>query len=329
MEKLMLLLLFPLVWPFIAKRIWDTTINWQEMILQILIVVIAVSLTWQAGKYGKTADREILNGQIISKERVHDSYIRTYSCNCIQTCSGSGSSRTCSEICQTCYEDHYTVKWSAKSTVGGILFDYEDSLFDSVYNLPDPEPYAKCYAGEPASKEHLYMNYVKAVPESLFNTKLEDDVFANKIPPYPRVYNFYKVNRVLTVDTAINQNLRNSLNKKLGEALRTLGPQKQVNIILIITSIKNPAYRHSVENAWLGGKKNDVVIFIGVKDEKIIWTDVMTWALNNGNEMLHVKLRDDLRNLKQLNEADKVVKIISKNIRRYYKRPKMESFKYL
>src|SRR3989344_1255733 len=120
MEKLLALLTFPLIWPFIAKRIWHRSINATEMVINIVVVVLLSLGVWELGKYGQLIDMEILNGHVTSKNRAHGHYIRSYSCNCRETCSGSGSNEYCSQECDTCYEDHYTVTWTADTTVGGV-----------------------------------------------------------------------------------------------------------------------------------------------------------------------------------------------------------------
>lgn len=322
MKGLLILLLFPLAWPFIAKRIWHTTINWQEMALQIGIVTLMTVLVWQAGKYGQMQDVEIWNGSVVSKERRHGHYISSYSCNCRTTSNGSTE-------CDTCYKDHYTVTWRAQTTVGDVTFAHRDSTSRSVYRLPDPLVYVRCTPGEPASIERSYVNYIKAVPESLFgHKKSAAKTFADSIPPYPRVYDFYKINRVVEVGAKLPESLRKKMNDELNTILKTLGAEKQMNIIVIATSIHDPNYRYALEDAWLGGKKNDVVLFFGLDGLKIIWTDVMTWALNSGNELLHVKMRDGLRSFQTIDSAA-IVPFVAQIINDHFVRPKMKDFEYL
>ena len=329
MEGLLLLLFFPIAWPFIAKRIWHTTINWQEMGLQIFIVVAATTLVWQLRTYGQTHDTEIWNGSVVSKKRDHGHYLSSYACNCRTVTSGSGSHQTTSTECDTCYEDHYTVTWSAETTVGSVRFAHRDSTSRSVYNLPDPEIYKRCVRGEPASIERGYINYVKAVPESLFNDKNSlAETFKDAIPKYPRVYDFYRIDRVIEMGTNLPKLVHTQINNGLSETLKNLGAEKQVNIIVIFTSITDPNYRYAVENAWLGGKKNDVVLFIGLLDTQIIWSDVMTWARNSGNELFHVKMRDGLKALRTVDAAT-MVPFISETVTKHYTRPKMKDFEYL
>jgi hypothetical protein len=326
-EKILILLAFPLVWPFVAQRIWHTKINVTEMVINIVLITALSFGVWELGKYEQLSDTEIWNGSVTTKNREHGYYVTTYSCNCRETCSGSGENRSCTQTCDTCYEDHYTVTWTAGTTVGNVTFDKKDSTWRSVYNSPDPSAYKRCIIGEPASIEHDYKNYVQAVPQSLFST-VSTGEFKEKIPKYPRVYDFYHINRVLSADAKVSQDIITEIQRGIDEALKTLGYKKQVNIITILTEIDDPAYRYAVENAWLGGEKNDVVIFVGLNNTEITWTDVMTWALNKGNELFHVRMRDSLKNLKILDPktfTPTVINVVSK----HYDRPEMKQFEYL
>jgi hypothetical protein len=311
MESLLLLLLFPIVWPFIARQIWNTTITYKEMGLHIALVVVLVATVFWLGRLSSMTDTEILNGEILSKHREHGSYLREYDC----FCDKNG--------CETCHEKRYTVIWYAKSSVGTIEFASLDRSTKRVYKEPDPEIYIRCQPGEPASVESSYTNYVLGVPESLFHEALRKESYP--VPEYPKVYDFYLVNRVLKAGTEIDSSV---LNQKLNEALKTVGPEKQVNIVVILTEIDDPQYRHYVEQAWIGGKKNDVIIFVGLDGNKITWADVMTWARSSGNEFFVVALRDDLLKIEQYDEAMLAETIIS-HIKESYVRPQMESYKYL
>ena len=330
MSQALLILIVPISWFFIAKYLLRHTFNFKELGLSIAIVSILVIVTIQLGKYGQTIDFEIWNGYVVSKERVHDTYEESYSCNCRETCSGSGKNRTCSETCDTCYRTHYTVDWNAVTTVGNITFDSEDSTWSSVYDTPDPKVYKRCKKGEPASIEHTYTNYVQAVPESLFNDDghTVTEQFAGQIPAYPRVYSFYQINRVIPVGTKGIANIAKEIDAGLDEALKTLGAQKQANIIVILTGITDPTYRYAVEQAWLGGNKNDIVIFVGLDDQNIIWSDVMTWALNSGNELFHVTMRDGIMDMKTL-DAKRFVPFVAQTVSKLYDRPQMASYEYL
>lgn len=325
MDVILALIIIPIAFTVWAVNKFPHKYSWKEGILSVIITFVIVSGVYFAGKYSNTQDFEILNGEVISKKREHGSYVRPYSCNCYTSCSGSGTTQSCSTICQTCYEDRYTVDWYANTTLGKITFKSLDRSSKSVYKEPDPTVFINCLPGEPAAKESWYMNYVKATPDSLFNTKMLDNY---PVPPYPEVYSFYKYNRVINVNSKIKQEDINLLNSKLSNKLKVLGALKQVNVIVILTEIDDTSYRHAVENTWIGGKKNDVVVFLGMDDYNYTWVDVMTWALNSGNELFRVKLKDEIFSQKQF-DTDKISSSIEQQIKAHYDRPRMEDFEYL
>lgn len=330
MDSLMLLLFIPLAVPFAAKFIWHSTITFQEMGINCFVSVLLTVIVWGCGMYSKTADTEIWNGKITSKDRVHDTYLESYSCPpCHDVCSGSGENKSCTEVCSTCYRRHYTVTWKADSTVGGFVFEHLDETSKSVYNTKDPQRYNKCIVGEPASAERRYTNYIQGAPHSLFNTEGKVNAsFAKQIPQYPKVYDFHRINRVISVGAKVPSQTITELNTRISESLRTLGPSKQANIIVILTEIDDPSFKYAVETAWLGGNKNDIVIFIGLDDHIITWADAMTWALNSGNEMFQVLMRDGILDIKTL-DVNMLVPFIEKTVVSSYTRPKMAKYEYV
>ena len=333
MQTWLLLILFPLVWPFIAKRIWHRHISWIEVAINVFGVVVLVSLIWLGGTLGKTYDTQLWNGQIVSKEREHDTYLQSYQCRCRQVCSGSGSNRSCYQSCDTCYRRHYTVTWSALVDLGlskkrEIIFDHKDSTFMWVYNSDDPASYVNCNEGDPATIAANFTNYVKAVPDSLFNMTKDSAIYLDKVPEYPKVYGFYKVNRVLDVDSGLPSTVITDLNNRLSNELRTLGPKHRVNVIVILTGIKDKTFRYAVENKWVGGKQNDAVVMIGVEGNNIVWADVMTFALNKGNELYHVTLRDAIMDLNVV-DSEKLSATITSITDDKFDRVSMADFEYL
>ena len=138
METFYLILLVPVVVALIARLVFKTSITWPETAVQIAVSCLVLSIVWFAGSYSQTHDTEIWNGEVTNKTRHHDDYVRSYSCRCRQSCSGSGDSRSCHEVCDTCYEDHYTVEWYLDTTIGKVRLKYRDSTSRRVYNEPDP-----------------------------------------------------------------------------------------------------------------------------------------------------------------------------------------------
>lgn len=328
MEGLLALLAIPLITPLVAKRIWHTSINWTEMVISMVLVSAIVAGVWQAGVFSMTSDVEIWNGKITDKQMNDGHYVRSYECNCTTSCSGSGSNQSCTTSCDTCYEDHYTRSYDGYSTVGNWTFDSIDTTWRMTRDaFPPPASYTNCVVGEPASRPHAYTNYVQAVPESLFHDDSTITTYADKVPAQPNVYGFYKFNRVIQVGT--NYAHATELNMILNNALRSLGPLKQANIIVILTNIDDPNYRYAVERKWLGGEKNDITLFVGLEGTTIKWVDVMTWALNKGNEMFHVKLRDAVKALGTIDDVNALSNVVVTTTKNLYDRPHMKDFEYL
>lgn len=289
-------------------------------VISLLIGMTITASTFMFGVGSKTQDYEVLNGQIIGKSKDKVSCRHSYSCNCRQVCSGSGSSSSCSTVCDTCYEHSYDIDWVAHSTLGGIYIDTIDRQ-----GLEEPPRWTKVQPGQPVAMRHQYVNYIKAVPSSILNfSDGNKNKFSGKVPAYPiNVYDYHYVDRVLSVGVKI-PNLA-EWNMALANTLRTLGMDKRVNVVIIPTSITDKDYTYAVRDAWLGGKKNDVVVIVSITEyPKINWVSVLSWS---DNELFKVMIRDELQAGDF--EVNRTMAVISKNIYRNFKRKSMKDFEYL
>lgn len=332
METLLLLLLIPVIIALIGKLLYKREFTIFEMGVQAVLPVCLIGVLWFVGTYSQTADIEIWNGQVTEKVREHGSYVESYKCRCRTVYSGSGSNRTSSQVCDTCYRTHYTVDWFLNTTIGKIQIAYKDRTSRSVYNSPDPQRYVDAYVGEPCAIENTYTNYIKAVPESLFNrlAKTEkidrmNDVYP--LPQYPKVHYYNQVDRILTYPNIQIPNI-DRMNNLLSLKLRDIGPAKQANIIVIFTT-EDVSFKHVIEKIWNGGKKNDVVVLIGVEKEKIIWSDVITLGNNSGNEYMVANMNNDIRNLQTVEDHAKLINTIATNVIEHFDRRAMQNYEYL
>jgi hypothetical protein len=180
--------------------------------------------------------------------------------------------------------------------------------------------------GDPVAMTQSYTNYVKAVPESLFHAKMAFiNRFKDKIPQYPsQIYDFYKVNRVLPVGVAVPDIA--SWNHDLSMTLRKLGPSRQANAVIIFVNEADSSYVHALEAAWLGGKKNDVIVVVGTTQyPKIDWVRIVSWT---DKELFKVQLRDDLAALGTV-DREAFMRIINARISTTFVRKNMKDFEYL
>jgi hypothetical protein len=330
METFYFILAVPVLWALFMRLKFKATITWLEMGAQILVVSIVLGIVWMAGSWSQTHDTEIWNGQVTKKTRDHGHYVRSYDCRCYQSCSGSGDSRSCHEVCSTCYEDHYTVDWFLSSTIGKIRLKYRDSTSRRVYKEADPANYTAAYVSEPCSGEFSYTNYIKAVPDSLFNmADAQYEQFDSLIPSYPTVYGKYHVDHVITMGMSSKLAIRD-WNDYLAGKLRKLGPASQANVIVVIVNTADQTYRHALETAWLGGKKNDVIVMAGVTNyPQIDWVDTITLGQNAGNSLMTVKIRDELTALGSIEDGQAFVDVIATNVGAHFDRKPMADFEYL
>lgn len=323
MTTLWLLLVFPVMWPIVAKFIWKTEYTFLELALNICLAAALVTGGWHLGKYSQVADREVLNGQVLSKEVARVACEHTYSCNCREVCTGSGDRKSCSNQCDTCAEHAWDQNHYLRTNVEDIQISRVDRR-----GTTEPPRFSVAKVGDPVALTQLYTNYIKGAPDSLFNTLQDKKAFAafqDRVPAYPLdVFDYHYLNRVIPVGVSLPD--VSSWNLDLAMRLRTLGPEKQVNLIVVVAKEADPAYADAVRVAWLGGKKNDVVVVLGTPEfPQIGWARVISWS---DKEVFKVQLRDALTDLKSIDQK-LVLDTIEQHVRKSFVRKPMADFEYL
>jgi hypothetical protein len=263
MGVLTLILIVPLLWPFIAKALWKREITFFELGANLVVGILVAVGGYYASMHVQAMDVEIWNGTLVSKAKEKVSCSHSYTCNCRQSCTGSGQNQSCSQVCDTCYEHSHDYDWQLNTEVGSVLIDRIDRQ-----GKEEPPRFTKAKPGDPVALSKPYQNYIKAAPDSLFNASTEQMLkaqFKDVLLAYPaHVYDYHYVNRVLTQGVSL-PNLA-EWNAELAELLAKLGPRRQVNAILVFTKQSNPQYAEALRAEWLGGKKNDVVVVVGVPE---------------------------------------------------------------
>jgi hypothetical protein len=276
----------------------------------------------------QTADVEIWNGKTVSKQRVEGEYQRPYECMCRDECRGIGQNRTCTRVCQTCYEQHYTVHWYCDTTLGRYTIHSVDETTRRVYDYPDPDRWVSIKPDEPVAKAMPYTNYIQAVPNSLFTPAAADlkAKFAHMLPKYPdSPYDIYRLDRFIPVGVPVPEIPQ--WNWDLGVMLNDLGPAKQVNVIIVVVNTADPNYEYALRDAWDNGNKNDVIVVMGMTQyPKIEWVRIITWSKS---EIFKVQLRDRLLDLGTIENRAQVLQTISSEISSTYVRRRMREFAYL
>jgi hypothetical protein len=324
MEMLALLLVFPLLWPIVAKLIWKREMTVPEIGLNIGIVVLVVVAGWYTGRYSQVADQEVWNGKLLSKSSDHVSCSHSYDCNCKDVCTtNSKGQRSCTRKCDTCYEHRYDVDWNLHSSIGDMTVSRVDRQ-----GVQMPSRWARAAIGDPVADTHTFTNYVKGASDSLFSAVAEQQAlekYKSTIPAYPlNVFDYHYVNRVLPVGVSMPD--ISDWNADLALRLRDLGPAKQVNWVVVVAKQGDPAWADALRVAWLGGKKNDVIVVFGTSNyPKIDWVRVLSWT---DQELFKVQLRDELLAMGTL-DRQQVFDVLEKHVKASFTRKHMRDFEYL
>lgn len=284
----------------------------------ILGLILMLIISWTS-----TTDFDILNGQITGKKMHRVSCEHSYQCMCVTVSTGKNSSTT---ICQTCYEHPFDQDWDVYSSVGNFAIEREDSQ-----GLVEPKRWDQVKIGEPASKKEYVTNYILASPDSLFHTKsFQDDnvKYGKWLPSYNTVYDYYRYHHVYNMVPSLKESKQ--YNDAIGNILKSLGAKKQVNIDMVFVPTDDRNYKNALARHWLGGKKNDVVVVIGITQyPKIAFADAFTFANSTHNEMLVVKLQQDIEAVGDVSKVNDVVNVINDDTTKYFHRDNMSNYKYL
>ena len=320
----LMLFFVPLVVAAVAYFLSKGKITIKELIVQLVIQALVVGCSIAIIYSSNTYDTEVWNGRITKKEseRIHCRH--SYECHCHTVCTGSGKKKSCSRVCQTCYEHSYDMEWYLKTS------NNETIEIDTIdrQGLRTPPRWHSAKIGDPSSMKHSYTNYIKAAPDTLFRHQGLTEKFKESIPQYPdNIYDLHRLNRVITL--GVNLPDIKEWNQELSEINADLGASKQVNTILVIASGLPQEYFYALEQAWIGGKKNDVVVVIGVTPNNqfwdINWVSVAAWTKE---EIFKIRLRDDILSTKTM-QRNLILKYINDNVSTYYVRKPMKDFEYL
>lgn len=314
MSLLFILVLAPLlIKKFFFKSKYEFPLS--EVFLSTVICFFAVFICFQLGKTMKSEDLLIRNGEVTGKKREHGTETRFESCNC----NKNG--------CSTCSYTVYTVDWLAITNIGKIRVDYSESRSSLVYASSDPAIYKNIVVGEPAAMSKSYVNYVKAMPTSLFNNQsFKHHKYDKMIPEYPdKIHEKYKINRVVKIgDVKVNTS---DWDSKLSVALKDWGFKRKSNVVIVLTN-EAVDFATALNNKWLNGRQNDVVIVLGLENNssKLSWVKTLGWV---SSERFKLEIADEILKIKENLTIDEILKVLDNKMPSFVERNIEEEFDYL
>lgn len=259
----------------VSWLLYKHEITYKELVFQgagvLLSTLLGIGLLYVLGS-AKTWDTELRTGKVISKAPVHVSCEHQYKCG--ETCSvDSKGNRTCVPI--YCNEHAYDVDWDVQSTVGTFTIDRVDRR-----GTREPARFTKVKIGEPAVDSFGTRNYL-LVDKDRFKAPADImEKYREQLPAYPRVFDYYRIDRVVNMTNIYFSHLNVWLNEQLKDDARL----KQVNIVVVVTYNDKDFYQ-ALREHWNGGKKNDLLLVYGVNpDSSIKWFRANTFADGQENQ---------------------------------------------
>lgn len=308
--------------------IFKKRVTFIEVLCQIGgILLLMAALTFGCSA-GKKADTEVLNGTVTSKARHEVGCRHSYRCHCYTYSCGTAKNPSTCEHCDTCYEHSYDVDWDVYANYGLSATDFSVDTIDRQ-GLQEPPRWTQFQVGDPYMTTHGYDNYVKANADTLYKTHGYQQKYKSFLPAYPMSIVDYhtKLDRVLAIGAASSAvpDLA-AWNTDITNLNKVIGPHKQCNIIVIFTPSLSEEYYYALKESWIGGKKNDIVVIVDLAlDGTILWSNTLSWAKE---DIMRVKLRDDIMAIGKVNR-EAMVKVISEDVDKYFRRKSMKEYKYL
>lgn len=305
---ILLLTFFPVLFLILAHFKWPDKVTLPEIIAGFAISLILAGGMYQAGRFSQLHATELWNGEITGTDKDVTRYTESYDCRCRTVYRGTGDNRRAVRECDTCYRHGYNLRWDALSNIGSFRIQSNRCTTDNrricTARYPDPQRWLDIEIGDPVSRTNSYINYVRAANSSLFNTggatPNRAGIVIENTPldmVYPiQVYDHYRVDRVLLDEVSLpaGQSL-DWWNEELSQILRTLGPEKQANMVVVLTTNSASDYADHLMTHWQGANKNDIVIVAGFPDGTVngspAWVRVHSWAKE---DIMNVTMRDEL-----------------------------------
>lgn len=282
-----------------CKLYFRETICPKEMVAQCVVAVVMAAFATGLAYFTLTRgsyETNLIHGEVFEKWHARVSCSHSYSCPpCRQVCttstSGTGknakTTRSCREVCSTCYDHDYDVDWRVKTTFGVYEIDRINRQ-----GTKEPPRWTSVEKGDPVTSTYYTENWLKATDNLLLPKRVElTEQQIAELPKPPYVFDYYNANLVtdllpvtIPVDTK-------GWNEKVRLWERKAGPEKHVSVWLILTD-KEPSFSDRLLWHIRGGQKNEVIMIYGVNSEgRVSWFRAHSFANGMNNNTMLQKLR--------------------------------------
>ena len=333
MALMYLIALIPVIigaalWVFSKKIVWFEWLIGCGIAFAVSGIIHAVTI------YGMTYDKEIWSGQVQSVE--HEPYwhatwteIETYTVTV-----GSGENMRTETRTRLVTKTHtHHPEWNVHTSIGNFSIDQTkyNELKErfgeeksrkghrrSGFDRGDPYDYFLVNKNnwvEPVTDMRSWENRVKAAPSVFSFPKVPEDKHVHE---YPSVGNRFRSDRLFGRANGINL-------LEFDRMCARLGSSKKVNIIIIgFPENSDSSIAQFQEAAWIGGKKNDLVLcYGGGQGTEATWSYVFGWT----EEELVKRNLESILIESPINSS--ILPLIEKEVRANYIIKDWEKFEYL
>ena len=333
-----LIFLIPIVTAgILAFKFREKTALWEYAVVLVPSLLLFFALKYSF-VYISSLDKEYLS-DLVSKITYYEDWDETVMVTHTRTVScGNGKTRTETYVVP---ERRYHPKRYVYETVTGETNDVSEDEYKLIcyklnmpavfkdmhrsYRSKDGDAYVTSWNrtrenSYPVTWTHLYQNKVKASSYSIFKygNMSEEEIKENKLFDYPEIKNNDQ-NPILgfnATDTDI-------------DAVRYLngyrGPKNQIHVFILCFNNPSLEVAEMQKAYWQGGNKNEFVVCLGVKNNKVIWCNPFSWS---DEPMLEVKTRDYFIKYPDINFKD-YAEWLDTQIDKNWHRKEFNDFNYL
>ena len=333
-----LIFLIPIVTVgILAFKFREKTALWEYAVVLVPSLLLFFALKYSF-VYISSLDKEYLS-DLVSKITYYEDWDETVMVTHTRTVScGNGKTRTETYVVP---ERRYHPKRYVYETVTGETNDVSEDEYKLIcyklnmpavfkdmhrsYRSKDGDAYVTSWNrtrenSYPVTWTHLYQNKVKASSYSIFKygNMSEEEIKENKLFDYPEIKNNDQ-NPILgfnATDTDI-------------DAVRYLngyrGPKNQIHVFILCFNNPSLEVAEMQKAYWQGGNKNEFVVCLGVKNNKVIWCNPFSWS---DEPMLEVKTRDYFIKHPDINFKD-YAEWLDTQIDKNWHRKEFNDFNYL
>lgn len=272
----------------------DDQVVWWEWLAGSAIAFVLAALFHAIAIESQCHDKEIFSGAIVSAEHHPWWQSRVSVDDYVTTTDSKGNThrrKVGSHYEYSDHPEHWVCEADYGTYTGSRMYDIEPDFFQRIADkfcagkLTTTSPYkSDFYRGD----RHVYVAENKTGYCFPMTTKVS---FQNRIKAAPSLYSYAPVPKDAKVFEYPSCSDPFQSDRLLGTAASTMpkrdfdvlcsmvGPMKKVNLIVIGFGDMDSEIAHLQEAAWIGGKKNDLVMCYGGKDpKKPSWAYVFGWT---------------------------------------------------